>query len=78
MYQSQIKNTFKFEVISESQYGQYKIRCLQNSFTVCEKSVKSLMGPKNILRKELKSYATKKKLSAEEVTSLFTNNHKFC
>ena len=31
--QTQIKNTFKFEVISESQYGQYKIKCLQNSFT---------------------------------------------
>ena len=33
VYQSQITNTFKFEVISESQYGQYKIKCLQNSFT---------------------------------------------
>ena len=32
VYQSQITNTFKFEVISESKYGQYKIKCLQNSF----------------------------------------------
>ena len=31
---------------------------------VCE----SLMEPKNILRKEFKSYVTKKKVSAEEVT----------
>ena len=30
---SQITNTFKFEVISESKYCQYKITCLQNSFT---------------------------------------------
>ena len=28
MYQSQITNTFKFEVISESKYGQYKLKCL--------------------------------------------------
>ena len=33
MYQSQITNAFKFEVISESQCGQYKIKCLQNYFT---------------------------------------------
>ena len=33
MYQNQTRNTFKFEVISESKYGQYKIKCLQNSFT---------------------------------------------
>ena len=29
---SKSTNTFKFEVISESRYGQYKIKCLQNSF----------------------------------------------
>ena len=40
------------------------------------KSVKSLVGPKNILRKELKSYVTKIKLSAEGVTYLFTIKHK--
>ena len=28
VYQSQIINTFKFEVIGESKYGQYKIKCL--------------------------------------------------
>ena len=28
VYQSQIINTFKFEVISESKYDQYKIKCL--------------------------------------------------
>ena len=33
MYQSQMTNAFKFEVISESKYGQCKIKCLQNSFT---------------------------------------------
>ena len=33
VYQNQIANTFKFEVISESKYDQQKIRCLQNSFT---------------------------------------------
>ena len=32
VYQNQI-NTFKFEVTSESKYGQYKIKCLQNSLT---------------------------------------------
>ena len=42
-----------------------------------KKFAKSLMEPKNILRKELKRHVTKKK-SAEEVTYLFTNNYKFC
>ena len=32
VYQSKI-NTFKFEETSESQYGKYKNKCLQNSFT---------------------------------------------
>ena len=27
VYQNQITNAFKFEVISESKYGQYKIKC---------------------------------------------------
>ena len=31
-YQRRITNAFRFEIISESQYGQYKIKCLQNSF----------------------------------------------
>ena len=33
VYQNQMTNAFKFEVISERKYGQYKIKCLQNSFT---------------------------------------------
>ena len=44
---------------------------------VLQKVCQKFSGVENILRKELKSYVTKKKLSAEEVSYLFTNN-KFC
>ena len=75
MYQNQIANTFKFEVISESKYGQHKIKCLQNSLQeVCEKC----SGAEEYIKKRIEELCNETKLSAEEVSYLFTNNHKLC
>ena len=75
MYQSQIKNTFKFEVILGSQYGQYKLNVYKIVLQeVCEK----FNGAEEYIKKRIEELCNEKKLSAEEVTYLFTNNHKFC
>ena len=41
---------------------------------VCEKC----NGAEEYIKKRIEELCNKKKLSAEEVTYLFTNNHKFC
>ena len=41
---------------------------------VCEK----FNGAEEYIKKRIEELCNEKKLSAEEVTYLFTNNHKFC
>ena len=41
---------------------------------ICEK----FNGAEEYIKKRIEELCNEKKLSAEEVTYLFTNNHKFC
>ena len=59
MYQSQITDTFKFEVISESKHGQYKIKCFQIVLReLCEK----FSGAEKYIKKIIEELCNEKKI----------------
>ena len=66
-----------FEVTTSAlvQYDQYKIKCLQNSFAG---SLWKVNITEEYIKKRIGELCNEKKLSAEEVSYLFTNNYKFC
>ena len=60
------------EISTSERYEQYKIKYLQKTF------YKKFNGAEQYIEKKIEVLCSKSKLSAKEVTYLFTNNYKFC
>ena len=73
-YQRRITNTFWFEIISESQYGQYKIKCLQNSFIG---SLWKFNGAEEYIKKRIQELCNEKKSISRRGNLLKSYKHHF-